>query len=801
MTDSANSETALVLAPTGRDAVLACNILDEGGIACRVFDSIGTLIGHIARGGGFAVVAEEALQRADPRAIAGMLREQPEWSDFPFILMTAHGGSVERNPTAQRQIELLGNVTFLERPFHPTTLVSMARAALRGRRRQYEARSRIEAVREAERRLQLTLEAGRLGAWSIDLTTHELTTSGLAKMQFGRSPDEDMTLDTLVAAIHPDDRDHVWSEMQRAADGRGDYQVDYRCIWPDGSVHCIEARGRIDAPVTGRAPTMSGVTLDVTNSKRAQRALARSEERFRAAVNAVSGVVWTNAADGRMLGEQPGWATLTGQSREEYQGYGWASAVHPDDAEKSIETWNAAVAARAPYVFEHRVRRADGSWGHFAIRAIPALESDGSIREWVGVHTDITAQRLAERALSELNANLEERIAQATAERRRAEENLLQSQKLETIGQLTGGVAHDFNNLLTPILSSLEVLKAKLPGDPHAQRWASAGIQSAERASALVTRLLAFARRQSLDVRPVDLGELVRGTEDLLRRSIGSTVEVSVNAHGPLPLAIADANQVELAILNLCINARDAMSDGGTVSIDVDTVARGEYAFDEAVGPFIRVSVRDTGSGMSEETMRRAVEPFYTTKGVGEGTGLGLSMVNGLVGQLEGGMTIESELGQGTTVALYLPVADASATMSVAAPVEVFDTPAKTARILLVDDEMLIRFVSSEMLREAGYEVVEAASGAQALERVEEGFKPDVLITDQLMPGMKGSELAERLVALVPGLRVLVASGYSDVPNAPFARIAKPFAAADLIERVRQLVEEPVPASLPVEAA
>ncbi len=406
------SERALILAPRGRDALLAEAILVEAGLRACVCATLATVVDELARGAGYGIVTEEALRTADLHPLVGLLESQPEWSDFPFILVTERGGGLERNPAASRYIAALGNVTFLERPFHPTTLISLAKSAIRGRRRQYEARSRLEA-------------------------------------------------------------------------------------------------------------------------------LHKGEQRFRAAIDAVQGIPWTNNANGEMIGDQPGWSALTGQTFEEYQGFGWSSAVHPDDATPTIDAWRAAVAARRTFMFEHRVRRHDGEWRQYSVRAIPTCDADGNVREWVGVHTDVTSQRDTERALLDLTETLEQRIIAATADREVALAHLHEAQKLETIGQLTGGVAHDFNNLLTPITGTLDLMQYRFgQTDERTSRMITGALQSAERAKTLVQRLLGFARRQTLQTTAVDLGDLLEGMHDLITSSVGPTIEVRISQRSDLQPAL-----------------------------------------------------------------------------------------------------------------------------------------------------------------------------------------------------------------------------------------------------------------------
>lgn len=362
-----------------------------------------------------------------------------------------------------------------------------------------------------------------------------------------------------------------------------------------------------------------------------------------------------------------------------------------------------------------------------------------------------------------------------------AQEALRQSQKMEAMGSLTGGVAHDFNNLLTPIIGSLDMLHRKSIGSDREQRLIAGALQSAERAKTLVQRLLAFARRQPLQARPVDISALIAGMSDLVASTSGPQIRVAVDAPEDLPAALADQNQLEMAILNLSVNARDAMPEGGRLSISARAmdVTPGLVAGLEA-GRYVRISVADTGVGMDADTLRRAIEPFYSTKGVGKGTGLGLSMVHGLAAQLSGALTIESRPGLGTHIQLWLPVTDEAAP----AP-ELTDeaiVPAGPGCALVVDDEDLVRAATADMLQDLGYEVVEASSAEAAIQLMAEGLIPDVLVTDHLMPGKTGTDLAREVLQRLPEVRVLIVSGYAEsegvAPDLP--RLVKPFRQADL---------------------
>ena len=389
--------------------------------------------------------------------------------------------------------------------------------------------------------------------------------------------------------------------------------------------------------------------------------------------------------------------------------------------------------------------------------------------------TDVTERRKAEAALLE------------------AQDALRQAQKMEAMGQLTGGVAHDFNNLLTPILGSLDLLQRRGTLSAREARLVDGALQSAERARTLVHRLLAFARRQPLQSGPVDLVTLVGGMSELIASTAGSPVAVRTMIAADLPPALADANQLEMAILNLCVNARDAMPDGGTLTIAADCPdAQATAAAAVAPGLYVRLSVIDTGTGMDAETAARAIEPFFSTKGIGRGTGLGLSMVHGLALQLGGTMAIVSAPGLGTRIDLWLPVSGERVRQVEAGDEEAAGEAGFRGRALVVDDEALVRMTTADMLQSLGYEVVEA-DGATEAEQMLAQRRFDLVVTDHLMPGRTGVWLARSIHDRHPGLPVLIVSGYADIdglaPDLP--RLTKPFREAELARAIAGLAGTP----------
>ncbi|MBS7846787.1 response regulator [Pseudomonas fluorescens] len=547
------SERAIVLAPMGRDGTLALMMLNEAGYSGIVASSLPMLCEALEQGAGLLIIAAEALRGADLEPLLEHLHQQPAWSDLPIVLMTHHGGS-EQNGSSHLS-GLLGNVTFLERPFHPITLISLVSAALRGRRRQYDARDRLIDLSESELRLQRTLET------------------------------------------------------------------------------------------------------------------------------------------------------------------------------------------------------------------------------------------------------LEQQVEERTAQLRSNEEALRQSQKMEAVGQLTGGIAHDFNNMLTGIIGSLELLRRRVSRGKldDLDSLIDLGVTSANRAAGLTHRLLAFSRRQSLDSKPVQINELVTSMGELLQRSINESIALDMRLEDRLWTAEADPNQLESALLNLVLNARDAMPDGGRLIVEtsnrhLDSVFTAAYGTLNP-GDYVELSVSDTGCGIPESLMGRVFDPFFTTKPIGQGTGLGLSMIYGFARQSHGHVTIHSEVGKGTTVSLFLPrfVGEVTA-----------DTPLDSALlpfanagecVLIVEDDPAVRVLVSQVLSELGYAFVEAGDADNALPIIESSQRIDLMISDVGLPGMNGRQLAEIGRQIRPDLKVLFITGYAEHAavrggflDPGMQLITKPFTFDLLTAKVREMI-------------
>ncbi len=507
---------------------------------------------------------------------------------------------------------------------------------------------------------------------------------------------------------------------------------------------------------------------------------AEVDARYRLLVDAIYDyAIYMLDATGHVSSWNPGAERFKGYKAEDILGRHFSCFYTPEDLAAGLPKRNLDLATEeGRYEGEGwRVRR-DGRrfWAHVVIDAI--RDEDGRRIGFAKITRDITEQHQTQKAL-EL-----------------AQQALFQAQKMESIGQLTGGVAHDFNNLLMAILGSLEMVQKRVAGQLDAKTLGllDNAIQGAQRGASLTRRMLAFARRQELKTEPLALPALVRGMTGLLERSIGPGMGIANRFPPDLPLVLTDANQLEAALMNLVVNARDAMPDGGQITIAAREEALGpDNALALPPGPYACLSVTDTGMGMDETTLAHAVEPFFTTKGVGKGTGLGLPMVHGLAEQSGGRLRIDSRPGEGTTAEMWLPAAIGQG----GAPERALDRAAKVEahpsrlKILAVDDDALVLMNTSAMLEDLGHVVLEAHSGAQALQILKREPSIDLLVTDQAMPGMTGLQLAEIAQGLRPEMAVILATGYAELPpgaDPALGRLAKPFTQAELAEAVTQAV-------------
>lgn len=541
-----------------------------------------------------------------------------------------------------------------------------------------------------------------------------------------------------------------------------------------------------------------------TERARSEAALRDSEAQFRVFAQATPIQIWASWADGSLYWFNPQVYAYSGLAEGELDGTtGWGKVVHPDDLAAASERWVQALASGQVYENEFRIRRHDGVYRTFMVRAEPVHDEEGRITRWVGSNTDIEDLRRQAAELARFNETLEEQVAERTSALMQAEEALRQSQKMEAVGQLTGGIAHDFNNLLAGISGSLELITNRIAQGRHAEveRFTVAAQGAAKRAAALTHRLLAFSRRQTLDPKPTNPNRLIRGMEDLVRRTTGPGIEVEVVAGAGLWPVLIDAHQLENAVLNLCINARDAMPSGGRLTIETGNRwidARTARAADLEPGQYVSICVSDTGTGMAPEVAARAFEPFFTTKPLGEGTGLGLSMIYGFVRQSGGQVRIYSEAGEGAMICLYLPRHFGEVDDADLVP-EVEQAPRAQAgeTVMVVDDEPTVRMLVAEILHELGYQCIEASDGAAGLKLLQSGARIDLLVTDVGLPGgMNGRQMADAARIDRPDLKVLFITGYAE--NAVVGNghldpgmhvMTKPFAMEALGSRIRELIE------------
>ena len=661
------------------------------------------------------------------------------------------------------------------------------------------------ALREREAELARVQQIGRIGGLEVDRTTgfrnrrspEYLLIHGLPLDAANESHED------WVRRIHPEDREAAEKKFRDAVAGTvRDYTVRYRIIRPsDGETRWISVKSTIERDEHGRAIRLVGAHSDVTEQVMAEQALRQSEERYRKLADQLSELnatlaqrveektrerdrIWNVSQDLLVVADRngvwrtvnPAWTRTLGWSEAELLNRTSEWLEHPDDGGMTRAQVNRLGLNEATVRFESRFRHKDGSYRWLSWTGVPDQD------RIYAVARDVTAE-------------------QAAAERLKVtEEALLQSQKMEAVGQLTGGIAHDFNNLLTGIVGSLDLLQTRLNQGrtDNVARYIDAAMTSANRAAALTHRLLAFARRQPLIPKSVDANQLVVSLEDLLRRTIGETIDLAIAAADDLWFTLCDPNQLESALLNLAINARDAMPDGGKLTITTSNARiEGVTADSPALSPgdYVCIGVTDTGTGMSAEVAARAFDPFFTTKPIGQGTGLGLSMIYGFARQSDGHVTIDSKLGRGTSVRLYLPRHRGEIAPQFASAATAAEHVATGETVLIVEDEPVVRAVIVEMLGEQGYQTLEAIDGPSGLRILRTNARIDLLVTDVGLPGMNGRQLADQARETRPGLKVLFITGYAESVaisdgflQPGMEMITKPFDLDNLSRRIRAMV-------------
>jgi PAS domain S-box-containing protein len=662
-----------------------------------------------------------------------------------------------------------------------------------------------QALREREAELARVQQIGRIGGLEVDLTTgFRNRRSPEYLLIHGLPPDAvHESHEDWVARVHPEDREATEKKFRDAVAGDvREYSVQYRIVRPcDGETRWISVKSSIERDQNGKAIRLVGAHTDVTEQVMAEQALRRSEERYRGLADQLAELnatlaerveektrardrIWPVSQDLLVVASRngvwqtvnPAWTRTMGWSEAELLNRTSEWLEHPDDGGINRAQVKKLGADETTVRFESRFRHKDGSYRWLSWTGV-------SDRDQIyAVARDVTAEK-------------------AAAERLKAtEEALRQSQKMEAVGQLTGGIAHDFNNLLTGIVGSLDLLQTRLNQGriDNVARYINAAMTSANRAAALTHRLLAFARRQPLIPKGVDANALVVSLEDLLRRTIGETIDLEIAASDELWGTLCDPNQLESALLNLAINARDAMPDGGKLTIATANARLNNVTADTPAlvpGDYICITVTDTGVGMSPEVAARAFDPFFTTKPIGQGTGLGLSMIYGFARQSNGHATIDSKIGRGTSVRLYLPRHHGDSAAEQASIVRAAEHAATGETVLVVEDEPVVRGVILEMLQDQGYRTLEAVDGPSGLRILRRDQRIDLLVTDVGLPGMNGRQLADQARETRPGLKILFITGYAESVaisdgflQPGMEMITKPFELDNLARRIRAMV-------------
>ena len=636
-------------------------------------------------------------------------------------------------------------------------------AAVSLRRKQAEV-----ALYESERNLTRAQEIAHLGNWERDLVHDTYTRSAEIYRIYGVSEDYAMTDANKMQMFHPDDRQRAEEISRRMVSEP--VEAELRIVRPNGEIRYIHQIAEPVRDATGKVVRVFGINQDITEHKQSEEALRRSEERYRAVSEAADAGISIVDSEENLLYANPALSRMLNYPLDELIGMNLSQLV--DSAEFAryralTEERSAGVSGR----YETKIRRKDGKIVDLLVSAAPLRAADGRYESALAVLVDIT-------------------------ERKQLEEQLAQSHKLESVGLLAGGVAHDLNNMLVPILGYAEMLRDDMPPTDARRADAQEIVRAGTRARDLVRQLLAFARKQILEMKLLDLNEVISNLYKMLRRTLREDIAIETVLASGLGMVKGDVGQIEQVLMNLCVNAQDAMPQGGTLRIETSAVTMDGSREGLAAGHYIQMAVSDIGMGMDQETLSHIFEPFFTTKGVGKGTGLGLATVYGIIKQHSGHIEVESRVGKGSVFRVYWPqAAQPSAAEASSAPDAEAARGAET--ILVVEDQDEVRAIALRLLARQGYQVLAAGSGAEALELAAVHPGPiHLLLTDIVMPGMDGRALYAALAAKRPMLQVIYMSGHSEdvigrhgILEPGIAFVQKPFAMRTLTTRVREVLD------------
>jgi len=678
------------------------------------------------------------------------------------------------------------------------------------------ARKRIEEMlRESEARLAMATQAAGIGIWDWNLLDDSMRYSEQAKAICGFPPDEQVNYAMVRDVTHPDDYPWTSAQARRALDPaiRDAADYEYRLRLPDGRIRWVSASGQaIFAEVDGvlRGVRYVGTIQDITDRKRAEQALIDSEsrlrdndERLRELLNTIHlAAVFVRGLDGRIRFWSRGCERLYGWTADEAVGrsaHELLDTIFPEP----LADIEATLRQAGEWQGDVRHRRKDGSVLTVSMRKVLRAESDGRPAAILESVADVTSLRQMEAELRALNQELEARVRAEVAARESAQTRAAHAERMQALGQLAGGIAHDFNNVLQSIQGGAALMRRRASDPDAVKRFSEMILDAAGRGASITRRLLAFARRGDLRAEAISPAELLHGMREVLAPALGAGIDIRVEAPDDLPALLADKGQLETALVNLAVNARDAMRSGGILILSAAAESVGEtearhHPAGLVTGRYIRITVADAGEGMDAATLTRVLEPFFTTKPPGQGTGLGLPMVKGFAEQSGGGLRIESERGRGTTVVLWLPQANRVAIPDAASDVRDAGGRGAAARLLLVDDDALVRESLAAQLEELSCDVLLADSSDEALALIAAGERVDALVTDLSMPGMDGLALIRAAQAQRPGLPAVLLTGYagdgtalamSGVISGSYTLLRKPVSAEQLADRVAALLE------------